>query len=100
MQYSRRPYISRPTNPRSFYMGPWGPFRGPSRRTDTSIKRDVEGLLFYDSVVNSLNVRVDVSGGVVTLAGTVASSTEKKAAEDDAWAVPGVKDVRNQLQIK
>lgn len=100
MQYSRRPYPTRPVNPHTFYMGPWGPFRGPSRGTDATVKHDVESLLFYDSLVDSLNVNVNVSNGVVTLSGTVSSSSEKRAAEDDAWAVPFVKDVQNDLQIK
>jgi osmotically-inducible protein OsmY len=81
-------------------MGPWGPFHGPVRRTDEDIKHDVESLLFYDGLVDSINVNVQVSDRTVTLTGTVASSLEKKAAEDDAWAVFGVRDVNNQLKIK
>ncbi|MBI4319421.1 MAG: BON domain-containing protein [Chloroflexi bacterium] len=99
MQYSRRPYPSRPRDPRTFYMGPWGPFHGPSRRDDAAVKHDVEDLLFYDGLVDSLNVNVNVSDGVVTLTGTVSSANEKWAAEDDAWAVPFVKDVKNNLQV-
>lgn len=62
------------------------------------MKHDVESLLFYDGLVDSLNV--NVSDGVVTLSGTVESSTEKRAAEDDAWAAPFVRDVHNNLQIR
>jgi len=100
MPNGRMPYPTRPANPRQFYMGPWGPFPGRVRINDRTIKRDVETALFYDSWVNSSQVKVDVKGGIVTLTGTVGSSFEKRAAGDDAWAVPGVRDVRNNLQIR
>lgn len=47
-----------------------------------------------DSTIN-----VDVEDEVVTLRGTVASAAHKKAAEDTAKAVEGVKSVRDQLRV-
>ena len=100
MPNGRMPYPTRSPNPRMFYMGPWGPFPGKVKISDSTIKRDVETALFYDSWVNSSRIRVDVKDGVVTLTGTVSSPYEKRAAGDDAWAIPGVRDVQNRLQIR
>ena len=100
MHRSRMPYPNRPANPRQFYMGSRGPFPGKATIDDKTIKRDIESALFYDSWVNSHDVNVEVDNGVVTLTGTVDSSFEKRAAGDDAWEVPGVQDVRNEIKIK
>ena len=48
-----------------------------------------------DSTIN-----VDVDNNVVTLRGSVASAASKKAAEDAAKKVDGVKSVSNKLEIK
>ena len=96
------PYPERARYPRTFYFGPGqpGPYAGRlPARPDEEIKRDVETALFYDTWVNSYQVKVDVKDGVVTLTGTVDSAFEKRAAGDDAWDVPGVRDVRNELQV-
>jgi hyperosmotically inducible protein len=48
-----------------------------------------------DSTIN-----VDVDNNVVTLRGSVANAASKKAAEDAAKKVDGVKSVTNRLEIK
>ena len=48
-----------------------------------------------DSTIN-----VDVDNNVVTLRGSVANAASKKAAEDAAKKVDGVKSVTNKLEIK
>ncbi len=55
---------------------------------------DADPVIPYDSDIN-----VDVTGGVVTLSGTVPNKRIKHAVGDDAWWVPGVWDVSNNLQI-
>ena len=55
---------------------------------------DADPTIPYDSDIN-----VDVTGGLVTLTGTVPSKRIKHAAGDDAWWVPGVIDINNQLSI-
>jgi osmotically-inducible protein OsmY len=45
------------------------------------------------------NVRVDVSGRVVTLVGTVNSWVGKQLAERAAWRTPGVAAVRNRIEV-
>ena len=44
-------------------------------------------------------IDVDVANGVVTLSGTVASTTQKARAEQIVTPVEGVKSVKNQLKI-
>jgi BON domain len=44
-------------------------------------------------------IDVDVDNGVVTLTGTVASTTQKARAEQIVTPVDGVRSVRNQLRI-
>ncbi|MBI3976939.1 MAG: BON domain-containing protein [Chloroflexi bacterium] len=92
--------MSRPTHPTHYYVPEYyGPYRGEIRRSDADVRRDVESILFYDSWVPSEDIKIDVKEGVVTLAGTVRSAFEKRAAGDDAWDVPGVRDVCNNLTI-
>ena len=45
------------------------------------------------------DLKVDVEQGVVILQGKVASARSKRAAGDDAWDIPGVSDVSNQLVV-
>ena len=59
----------------------------------------IKGLYDKDPLVDAVEVEVIVLDGVATLVGTVCSEIERDAAEDDAWATLGVKDVRNDLEI-
>jgi hypothetical protein len=45
-------------------------------------------------------VEVKVSGGEVTLTGTIESGAARREIERVAETVPGVKDVNNQLRVK
>jgi len=69
-------------------------------RPDAEIKSDVESALFRDPNVRSYEVNVEVQNGVITLRGTVDDEFARRAAEDDARAVPGCREVRNELQVK
>lgn len=55
---------------------------------------DADPVVPYESDIN-----IDVTGGVVTLSGTVPSKRIKHAVGDDAWWVPGVWDVNNNIHI-
>lgn len=55
---------------------------------------DVDPLIPYDADIN-----VSVDAGEVTLTGTVINKSIKHAAGDDAWWIPGVVDVHNQLKV-
>jgi osmotically-inducible protein OsmY len=50
--------------------------------------------------VDAEAVDLEVRRGVVTLIGWVVSDNERRAIEDIAWAVDGVKEVENQLQLR
>lgn len=96
----RKPYREEKVEPKVFYMGDHAPFPGQApTRPDEDIKRDVDTALFYDDVVSSLGIKVSVNNGVVNLDGEVNSERAKRSASEDAWEVPGVKDVKNELQV-
>ena len=96
----RKPYREEKVEPKVYYMGDHAPFQGQApARADEDIKRDVDTALFYDEVVSSLGVKVSVNDGTVILDGQVNSDQAKRLASDDAWQVPGVKDVKNELQV-
>ena len=70
------------------------------RRGDAEIKSDLESALFRDPAVRSYQVTVDVRDGVITLSGTVDDNLALMAAEDHARAVPGAREVRNNLRVR
>jgi osmotically-inducible protein OsmY len=60
----------------------------------------VKAKLASDIGVATLNnVNVDISGSVVTLRGTVASDTQRRAAQRAASQVSGVTNVVNELKV-
>ena len=72
----------------------------PPRRSDQDIRRDIESALFYDEIVRSYRVKIDVQDGLVTLSGQVDGEAEKLKAEEDARVIPGVREVRNNLVVQ
>lgn len=68
-------------------------------RSDEQINIDVQEALAFDPAADNYNVDVSVSGGNVTLSGTVQSYPEKKLAEKLAMGVPGVRDINNNISI-
>lgn len=69
-------------------------------RKDEEIKKSVIDSLYWDSRVDASNVNVDIHDQEVTLRGTVGSYSASEAALFDAWRVPGVTKVDNQLLVK
>jgi len=67
---------------------------------DEWIKVRVVRQLYWDSRVDASDVRVEVEEGRVILSGTVPTYFSKLEAFDDAWDVPGVRFVENQLQVQ
>ncbi len=55
---------------------------------------DADPIIPFDADIN-----VESDAGEVTLTGTVATKEIKHAAGDDAWWIPGVDDVHNELQV-
>lgn len=71
----------------------------PSERTDAEIASDVRLVLDEDPGVNASNIRVKVVDRAVDLQGSVPAGTQNQIgrAVDDAWTVPGVRDVMSEL---
>jgi BON domain-containing protein len=66
--------------------------------TDADIKTVVVDRLRDNPSTVDSDIRVDVKQGVVILGGEVDSALAKRVAGDDAWDIPGVVDVSNQLR--
>jgi osmotically-inducible protein OsmY len=67
---------------------------------DTVITTKVKSALVADEAVKAFAVSVETVKGVVQLSGFVNTAAQKSAAGEDAAAVKGVKDVRNNLIVK
>jgi osmotically-inducible protein OsmY len=69
-------------------------------RSDSDIRRDVEGELRWDPDIDATDIAVTVNNGVVTLAGFVRGFIQKYHAEADAKRVAGVVAVANDIEIR
>ncbi len=67
--------------------------------TSETVKKDVVDQLYWDGRVDASSVSVQVDGGCVRLSGTVPTYTAKEAARADAWEVPGVVLVEDDLTV-
>lgn len=67
---------------------------------DATIQAKVRSELIDDPRIDGEAVNLDVRRGIVTLIGFVGSDKERKAIEDVAWRVSGVKDVDNRLELR
>jgi hypothetical protein len=70
-----------------------------ANRSDTEVASDVQSKINADSAIASKGITVNSTNGAVTLSGNVANDTERLAAANDAAAVPGVKQVVNNLTV-
>ncbi|HLG51832.1 MAG TPA: BON domain-containing protein [Chloroflexota bacterium] len=68
--------------------------------TDEEIEEMVYDAIDADPLVPfDVDVNVESDAGTVTLTGTVPTKEIKHAIGDDAWWIPGVDDVRNEIQV-
>jgi osmotically-inducible protein OsmY len=67
---------------------------------DTSIHAAVSAKLTGDRFSNIVNIGINVTNGVVTLAGEVPNAQVKADAQAEAGTVSGVVRVINNLQVK
>lgn len=68
-------------------------------RSDQQIKVDVVNQLDWNASVDASNIKVAVSGGEVTLTGTVDYFSVRRAAGDIASVIPGVRDISNKIKV-
>jgi hypothetical protein len=66
---------------------------------DAKISSGVQGKFSQDSGLSTKQLTVQSENGVVTIGGTVDNGAQRDAASRQAAAVPGVKQVINNLQI-
>jgi osmotically-inducible protein OsmY len=69
-------------------------------KTDKQIQQDVIAELGWEPSVNAAHIGVEVSNGIVTLAGHVTNFTEKFNAERAAQRVAGVKALVVEMDVK
>jgi osmotically-inducible protein OsmY len=69
-------------------------------RRDEEIKKNIIDQLYWDSQVDASNLQVLVNEGRVTLMGVVNTYAARKAALNDAWIIPGVRALQDQLLVR
>jgi osmotically-inducible protein OsmY len=67
--------------------------------SDREMKSVLVSRLNENPYTQDAQIRVDVEDRTVVLLGAVETPDAKHAADDDAWAVPGVVEVDNRLQV-
>jgi len=65
---------------------------------DSQLTSQIQSKLNEDSGLHGKPITVRTSGGVVTISGTVENETQREAAARYASAIPGIKEVVNNLQ--
>ncbi len=68
--------------------------------TPSDVKQRIEESLKRTADVDASRIRIDVSGGKVTLEGKVRAWRERAAAERAAWSAPGVHAVDDRIAIE
>ena len=66
---------------------------------DESLKKHLSQTLAQNPRTRRCRLSIEVINGVVYLAGSVATATEKRLAEHEAWATPGVRDIKNKIEV-
>lgn len=69
-------------------------------KSDDEIKEAIKDAYIYDPRVSFFNPNVKVDNGIVTLSGTVDNLKAKRAAENTAKNIVGVKMVKNYINIR
>lgn len=110
-EYSRDayggPYGRERTGTREWSSEGWrvpGPYAGKGprgyQRSDERIREELNDRLTAHGLIDATDVECRVQNGEVTLTGFVDSRAAKRAAEDVAEDIHGVREVNNQLRIR
>jgi len=68
--------------------------------TDDRIESSFTNSFVYKTYLKDEKIKINSQDGIVTLTGAVWNDTHKPMAQDVAEALPGVKSVDNQIEIK
>ena len=63
------------------------------------VKREIAAAFHRNATIDSSNIVVNVEDTIVELSGKVRSWPERKLAEEVAFSMPGITEVRNNLEI-
>lgn len=76
--------------------------RGPKgyQRSEERIREDISDQLTEAPDVDASDITVEVSGGEVTLTGTISDRSQKRRAEEIVEGCSGVSDVINHLRVQ
>lgn len=66
----------------------------------TEVKEQIERALHRSAQLEASRIRVEASGGRVTLRGTVHDWLERDLIERAAWSVPGLTEIHDRLTIE
>ena len=64
-----------------------------------AVKEKVQAALERQATADASSIKIDTSGGKVTLSGSASSWRSMKDAENAAWAAPGVTEVIDHMKI-
>ncbi len=67
---------------------------------DATITSRVKSRFAKDPTVSAMRIHVDTMKGVVQLTGSAKSAAEREQAAQIAGAVPGVKEVQNDIKVE
>lgn len=64
------------------------------------VQTRIEQAFDRQAYIDASRIRVEVSGGKVTLRGNVTSYAERDEAEQVAWSAAGVTEVKNEIMVE
>ena len=67
--------------------------------SDTAITTELKARFLAEKDLDSLDIKVETTNGIVTLRGQVIKESQSSAAERIARSVKGVRGVRNKISI-
>lgn len=67
---------------------------------DTTIRAHLIGALARNAAIDEANIYVEATNCLVYLRGLARTVAERCAAEDEAWATPGVRRVVNAIEVQ
>jgi osmotically-inducible protein OsmY len=70
-----------------------------SKTKVSDIKQRIKSALERNATIDADKIDVEISGDEVTLTGKVRSWAELKEAETAAWLAPGVRKVKNKIEV-